>query len=92
MMPWQPPGQSSSPFCAQDLDYHDPTAFTPFSEDTARIKVRAAEDAWNSRDPSIVVAAYSKNSQWRHRVEFFGGHDEIEAFLNRKWTRENITA
>ena len=60
----------------------------PFSETTAIEKVRLAEDGWNSRDPVKVALAYTPNSQWRNRAEFFTGRDAIVAFLTRKWTRE----
>jgi uncharacterized protein len=60
----------------------------PFTEQTARAKVRAAEDAWNTRDPGRVAAAYTPDSVWRNRSEFFTGRREIEAFLARKWARE----
>ena len=60
----------------------------PFTEATAREKVRLAEDGWNSRDPVRVTQAYTPDSQWRNRAEFPRGHAEIEAFLTRKWNRE----
>jgi uncharacterized protein len=60
----------------------------PFSEETARQKVQAAEDAWNTRDPDRVALAYTEDSQWRNRDEFLCGRDEIRAFLARKWQRE----
>lgn len=60
----------------------------PFTEETARQKVQAAEDAWNTRDPERVAAAYSEDSQWRNRDEFVTGRAEIVAFLRRKWERE----
>jgi nuclear transport factor 2 (NTF2) superfamily protein len=60
----------------------------PFDDGTAAQKVRLAEDAWNSRDPARVALAYTPDSQWRNRAEFFSGRDAIEAFLKRKWTRE----
>ena len=60
----------------------------PFTEETARRKVRAAEDAWNGRDPAKVAAAYTPDSRWRNRSEFIRGRAEIEAFLTRKWARE----
>ena len=60
----------------------------PFTEDTARQKVRLAEDGWNSRDPAKVALAYTPGSRWRNRVEFPKGRAEIEAFLSRKWGRE----
>ena len=60
----------------------------PFNAATARAKVQAAEDAWNSRDPERVVRAYSEDSAWRNRDEFFSGRAAIKAFLSRKWARE----
>src|ERR671929_932104 len=60
----------------------------PFTRETALQKVQAAEDAWNSRDPERVAAAYSEDSQWRNRDEFLTGRAEIVAFLRRKWERE----
>ena len=60
----------------------------PFTEETAHVKVRAAEDAWNMRDPQKVALAYTPDSQWRNRAEIFTGRAEIEAFLTRKWARE----
>ncbi|HMB55872.1 MAG TPA: nuclear transport factor 2 family protein [Arenimonas sp.] len=60
----------------------------PFTLETATQKVRLAEDAWNSRDPSRVAQAYSVDSRWRNRGEFLQGRAAIEAFLARKWQRE----
>ena len=60
----------------------------PFTEETAPIKVRAAEDAWNSRDPARVVLAYTVDSRWRNRAEFLEGRGGIVDFLTRKWNRE----
>ncbi len=60
----------------------------PFTEETAKQKVRMAEDGWNGRDPVKVALAYTPESQWRNRVEFINGREEIEAFLTRKWERE----
>ncbi len=60
----------------------------PFTEETARAKVQAAEDAWNTRDPEKVALAYSVNSQWRNRDEFFEGREAIKEFLRRKWAKE----
>jgi hypothetical protein len=60
----------------------------PFTRETAVRKVRAAEDAWNSRDPQRVSLAYSVDSQWRNRSEFVNGREQIVAFLTRKWARE----
>jgi uncharacterized protein len=62
--------------------------FPPFTEQTARQKVQAAEDAWNTRDPERVALAYTEESVWRNRDEFISGRDEITAFLRRKWARE----
>ncbi len=60
----------------------------PFTEDTARAKVKAAEDAWNSRDPDVVAKAYTEDSDWRNRDEFFTGREAIKEFLTRKWAKE----
>jgi nuclear transport factor 2 (NTF2) superfamily protein len=60
----------------------------PFTPDTARQKVRMAEDAWNTRDPARVALAYTPDSRWRNRAEFLQGRAAIEAFLKRKWARE----
>ena len=60
----------------------------PFDEDAARQKVQAAEDAWNTRDPQRVAAAYTPDSVWRNRSTFLTGRAEIEAFLTDKWARE----
>ena len=60
----------------------------PFTEETARQKVQAAEDAWNTRDPERVASAYSADSVWRNRHEFVAGRAEIVEFLRRKWSRE----
>ena len=62
--------------------------FPPFDEAAARAKVKGAEDAWNTRDPKRVAAAYTVDSIWRNRDEFIRGRAEIEAFLERKWARE----
>ncbi|MDQ6777750.1 MAG: nuclear transport factor 2 family protein [Actinomycetota bacterium] len=60
----------------------------PFDEASARRKVQAAEDAWNTKDPERVAGAYTPDSQWRNRSEFFVGREEIIAFLTRKWEKE----
>jgi nuclear transport factor 2 (NTF2) superfamily protein len=60
----------------------------PFSEDSARQKVRMAEDAWNTRDPDRVVLVYTPDTRWRNRAEFPVGREEVRQFLIRKWTRE----
>ena len=61
----------------------------PFSAETAAQKARMAEDAWNTRDPERVAGAYTADSRWRNRSEFFQGRDAIIAFLRRKWAAEN---
>ena len=61
----------------------------PFTAETAIAKVRLAEDAWNSRDPSRVALAYTVDSEWRNRAEFPRGRDQIVEFLQRKWARES---
>jgi nuclear transport factor 2 (NTF2) superfamily protein len=61
----------------------------PFTLETATQKVRAAEDAWNSRDPARVALAYTVDSRWRNRTEFLQGREAIQQFLTRKWAREH---
>ncbi len=60
----------------------------PFTRETALAKVKAAEDAWNTRDPKKVAQAYSPDCVWRNREEFFHGSAAIEYFLKRKWAVE----
>src|SRR5215472_4678350 len=60
----------------------------PFTLESATQKVRMADDAWNTRDPERVAAAYTMDSRWRNRAEFFRGRDAIVTFLRRKWARE----
>ena len=60
----------------------------PFTSETALAKVRAAEDAWNSRDPDRIALAYSPDSEWRNRAQFVRGRDQIREFLRLKWDRE----
>ena len=62
--------------------------FPPFTRETAIQKVRAAEDGWNGRNPEKVALAYTADSRWRNRAEFFQGREAIAAFLTRKWARE----
>ena len=62
--------------------------FPPFNLETATQKVRIAEDAWNTRDPERVALAYTEESRWRNRAEFFSGRALIVEFLRRKWARE----
>jgi uncharacterized protein len=60
----------------------------PFTEETARQKVQAAEDGWNTREPERVALAYTQDSIWRNRDEFVSGRAAIVEFLRRKWSRE----
>src|SRR3954464_9955322 len=60
----------------------------PFTVETARQKVQAAEDAWNAQDPERVASAYTEDSEWRNRDEFFAGRAAIVEFLRRKWQHE----
>ena len=60
----------------------------PFTLETAKQKIQAAEDAWNTRDPQRVCMAYTEDSVWRNRSEFVQGREEIREFLTRKWNRE----
>ncbi|TVY04172.1 nuclear transport factor 2 family protein [Cohnella terricola] len=60
----------------------------PFTLETARAKVKAAQDAWNTRDPEKVALAYTIDSQWRNRAQFFVGREAIVAFLKNKWEKE----
>ncbi|QXP53084.1 nuclear transport factor 2 family protein [Cellulophaga sp. HaHa_2_1] len=60
----------------------------PFNEETAQEKVQLAEDAWNSKDPSKVAMAYSKDTEWRNRTSFINGRQEVETFLAHKWENE----
>ena len=60
----------------------------PFTEETAKAKVQAAEDAWNTRNPEKVVLAYTEDTEWRNRNEFLHGREEVYDFLVRKWAKE----
>jgi nuclear transport factor 2 (NTF2) superfamily protein len=60
----------------------------PFTEASARAKVQAAEDGWNSRDPRKVALAYTEDTEWRNRDVFVNGRANVEAFLTGKWDRE----
>ena len=60
----------------------------PFTKETAKAKVQAAEDAWNSKDPERVSLAYTIDSQWRNRDQFFSGRTAIINFLSDKWNKE----
>ena len=60
----------------------------PFTEATAKQKVQAAEDAWNTKNPEKVALAYTIDSEWRNRDEFINGREEIKKFLEKKWEKE----
>lgn len=62
--------------------------FPPFDAESAALKVRLAEDAWNSRDPQRVALAYTPDTIWRNRAEFLQGREAVTEFLKRKWNRE----
>ncbi|MGI4854252.1 MAG: DUF1348 family protein [Janthinobacterium lividum] len=70
------------------MDTSTPELVPPFTAATARLKVRKAEDGWNSRDPAKVALAYTPNSVWRNRSEFLRGREQIVRFLSQKWERE----
>lgn len=60
----------------------------PFTEETTKMKIQMAEDAWNSKDPVKVSMAYTPDSEWRNRSEFITGRAEIQEFLRKKWQAE----
>ena len=66
----------------------NPKLIPPFTRETALAKVQAAEDGWNSCDPERVARAYTADSQWRNRGEFFSGQAAIKTFLTKKWEKE----
>jgi uncharacterized protein len=74
---------------SEPSDPHASPIKPPFTLDSALRKVRAAEDAWNSRHPERVALAYSADCQWRNRAEFVHGREQIKAFLRCKWERES---
>ena len=61
----------------------------PFTRETALMKVQAAEDAWNSKDPERIALAYSADTVWRHRSEFLTGREAVNALLRAKFAKEN---
>jgi nuclear transport factor 2 (NTF2) superfamily protein len=67
---------------------NDRPPLPPFTEETARQKIQAAEAAWNSRDPERVALAYTEDTEWRNRTEFLRGRADVVEFLRRKWARE----
>ena len=60
----------------------------PFTPESARQKVQAAEDGWNTRDPVRVSLAYTPDTEWRNRADFLTGREKVVEFLTRKWARE----
>ncbi len=60
----------------------------PFTEETARQKIQAAEDAWNSKNPEKISMAYTVDTEWRNRSEFINGREAVQAFLKGKWEKE----
>lgn len=70
------------------MQSQDRPPLPPFTRDSATLKVRMAEDAWNSRDPRKVALAYTADSRWRNRNEFPQGRKQIIELLTRKWARE----
>ena len=60
----------------------------PFTEETAKQKVQMAEDAWNSKKPVKISEAYSLDTEWRNRIQFINGRQEVQEFLADKWTKE----
>ncbi|TRM60593.1 hypothetical protein BD626DRAFT_504588 [Schizophyllum amplum] len=66
-----------------------PSLVPPFTEETARAKVKMAQNLWNTRDPHRVAKAYTEDSIWRNRDQFFTGHDGIIDFLTKKWEKES---
>jgi nuclear transport factor 2 (NTF2) superfamily protein len=77
----RPPANEST-----DMETKPP--FPPFTLESAKQKVRMAEDAWNSRDPQRVSLAYTMDTYWRNRAEFATGREQVQQFLTRKWARE----
>ncbi len=62
--------------------------FPPFTEETAKQKIQAAENGWNSKDPEKVSMAYTVDTEWRNRSEFVNGREEVKKFLSNKWKTE----
>ena len=62
--------------------------FPPFTMESALQKVQMAEDAWNTKDPEKVCLAYTEDTEWRNRIQFLSGREEVKAFLKRKWEYE----
>jgi nuclear transport factor 2 (NTF2) superfamily protein len=66
----------------------DKPPLPPFTQETAALKVRLAEDAWNTRDPDRVALVYTEDTRWRNRAEFPVGREQVRQFLQRKWAKE----
>lgn len=62
--------------------------FPPFTEETAKQKVQMAEDAWNTKNPEKIALAYTPDTEWRNRSEFINGREQVQKFLERKWSKE----
>ncbi len=66
----------------------DRPPYPPFDKSSAQLKVRLAEDAWNSQQPEKIALAYTPESEWRNRTSFITGRSAIEDFLTLKWKKE----
>jgi uncharacterized protein len=73
---------------ASDKEVISKQIVPPFTLESAQAKVKRAEDAWNTRNPEVVALAYTEDSEWRNRTEFFVGREAIKDFLRRKWAIE----
>mmetsp|Transcript_6054 Transcript_6054/g.6269 ORF Transcript_6054/g.6269 Transcript_6054/m.6269 type:complete len:154 (-) Transcript_6054:407-868(-) len=71
-----------------NIDIEQKPPFPPFTEETAKQKIQAAEDAWNSKDPNKVCMAYTIDTEWRNRSEFINGREGVRQFLQGKWDKE----
>ncbi|KAK2593178.1 hypothetical protein QQS21_009107 [Conoideocrella luteorostrata] len=71
------------------MDQEGKAPYPPFNAETARVKVKAAQDAWNTKNPDAVKMAYTADSVWRNRDDFLVGRDAIREFLSKKWSKEN---
>nr|MBC7612702.1 nuclear transport factor 2 family protein [Pseudopedobacter sp.] len=60
----------------------------PFTMEKALEKVQLAEDAWNSQDVKRIASAYTIDTEWRNRITFINGREQVIAFLQRKWENE----
>ncbi|MEH6474764.1 MAG: nuclear transport factor 2 family protein [Sneathiella sp.] len=66
----------------------DRPPYPPFDKSSAQVKVRLAEDAWNSQKPEKIALAYTPESEWRNRSSFITGRSAIAGFLTLKWKKE----